>query len=79
MAAKISEYKESIDTILHDTKKPWTGWLAVAEEKTGIKRIYLFGGKWIPNHINWLVKTLLTRNVMSIHAGIMYQVYISYF
>lgn len=55
MAAKLSEYKESIDKVLHDNKKPWTGWLDVAEEKTGLKRIYLFGGKWIPKYFHSLV------------------------
>lgn len=55
MAAKISEYKESIDSALHDKNKPWSGWLALAEEKTGIKRIYLFGGKFIQKCIIRLV------------------------
>lgn len=45
MAAKIAEYKETIDQALHDNQKPWTGWLALAEEKTGIKRLYLFIGE----------------------------------
>lgn len=58
MAAKFSEYKESIDKVLHDNKKPWTGWLDVAEEKTGLKRIYLFGGKWISKVLNMLGPSL---------------------
>lgn len=58
MAAKFSEYKESIDKVLHDNKKPWTGWLDVAEQKTGLKRIYLFGGKWISKVVNMLGPSL---------------------
>lgn len=45
MAAKISEYKEAIDKALHDNQKPWTGWLAFAEKKTGVKRLYIFLGE----------------------------------
>uniref|UniRef100_A0A1B6LC06 Receptor expression-enhancing protein n=1 Tax=Graphocephala atropunctata TaxID=36148 RepID=A0A1B6LC06_9HEMI len=44
MASKVAEYKDSIDKALHDNQKPWTGWLALAEEKTGVKRLYLFLG-----------------------------------
>jgi len=44
MAAKFSEYKENIDKALHDNTKPWTSWFALAEGKTGVKRLYLFIG-----------------------------------
>uniref|UniRef100_A0A1B6C5U4 Receptor expression-enhancing protein n=1 Tax=Clastoptera arizonana TaxID=38151 RepID=A0A1B6C5U4_9HEMI len=44
MASKIQEYKETLDKNLNDDKKPWAGPFAWAENKTGVKRLYLFLG-----------------------------------
>lgn len=33
----------TVEKHLNDTSKPWAQWFTLAEEKTGIKRLYLFG------------------------------------
>lgn len=42
MASKITEYRENFEKLLNDPKKPWAGPLCWAEEKTGVKRLYIF-------------------------------------
>lgn len=36
----------TIEKQLNDESKPWAKWFALGEEKTGLKRLYLFGSKW---------------------------------
>lgn len=43
----ISELKENLNESLNDESKLWTPFLALAEQKTGVKRIYMFFGKSI--------------------------------
>ena len=50
MAAKFEEIKSNIDSALKDETKPWNKAFALAEEKTGISRLYLFAGK-----LEWLL------------------------
>lgn len=42
MTTRISGAKDSIEASLHDESKPWTPVLAWAEDKTGVKRLYVF-------------------------------------
>lgn len=64
MAAKILEYKDTIDKALNDSKKPWTYWLALAEEKTRIKRIYLFLGEiYALKYLIGSIVQLISKNI----------------
>lgn len=38
-------YKQSLEKELADDSKPWSKYLKLAEEKTGVSRTYLFFGK----------------------------------
>lgn len=40
-----NKFKNILEKDLKDDTKPWTKWLSIAEEKTGVNRVYLFGGK----------------------------------
>ncbi|KAL1110494.1 hypothetical protein AAG570_008022 [Ranatra chinensis] len=42
MTARLSTCKEALDESLSDESKPWTPLLSYLEEKTGVKRFYLF-------------------------------------
>lgn len=44
--AKYEEIKSKLDSSLNDNSKPWTKFLQLAEEKTNVPRLYLFGGKF---------------------------------
>lgn len=44
MAQKFEEIKESINKALNDSAKPWKSAFDLAEAKSGIPRLYLFGG-----------------------------------
>lgn len=49
MTDKVIQIKNQIDYALHDTTKPWTSLLALAEKKTGVGRLYLFFGNFLLN------------------------------
>ncbi|XP_015586970.1 receptor expression-enhancing protein 5 [Cephus cinctus] len=40
--ARITAVKESLEKALKDESKPWTGYFSMAEEKTGVNRLYIF-------------------------------------
>ncbi|XP_058808848.1 receptor expression-enhancing protein 5 [Phymastichus coffea] len=42
MAGRIMAVKESLEKALKDDNKPWTKYLALAEQKTGVDRVYIF-------------------------------------
>lgn len=42
---KLDSYKQQLEKDLSDDSKPWTKYLKLAEEKTGVQRIYIFFGK----------------------------------
>lgn len=43
---KFDGYKQQLEKDLKDGSKPWTKYLQLAEEKTGVNRLYIFLGKW---------------------------------
>lgn len=43
--ARIVAVKEYLEKALKDETKPWTKMFALAEEKTGVDRLYIFVGK----------------------------------
>lgn len=45
MAERIEAIKVSLNQTLNDKEKPWKKALDLAEEKTGVPRLYLFAGK----------------------------------
>lgn len=45
MSLKLQEYKDTIEKNLRDRSKPWTKYFDLAEEKTGVSRVYLFVGE----------------------------------
>lgn len=42
---KFQAVKSHLEKDLLDDKKPWSKYLKLAEEKSGVQRIYLFFGK----------------------------------
>lgn len=42
---KFEGIKQSLDKELADESKPWSKYLKLAEEKTGVSRSYIFFGK----------------------------------
>ena len=48
---KFDGYKQQLEKDLSDDSKPWTKYLKIAEEKTGVQRIYLFFGELLKNFI----------------------------
>lgn len=46
MAEKIEAIKVSLNQALNDKEKPWKKALDLAEEKSGVPRLYIFGGKF---------------------------------
>lgn len=42
---KFEGYKQQLEKDLADDSKPWSKYLKIAEEKTGVQRIYIFLGK----------------------------------
>lgn len=46
---KFEGYKQQLEKDLSDDAKPWTKYLKLAEEKTGVQRIYIFFGKLFEN------------------------------
>lgn len=42
---KFDHYKQQLDKDLADDSKPWTKYLKLAEEKTGVNRTYIFLGE----------------------------------
>lgn len=44
MSSKLLEYKQSIAVSLADKSKPWTKYFEMAEQKTGVDRLYIFFG-----------------------------------
>lgn len=53
---KFEHYKQQLDKDLADETKPWSKYLKLAEEKTGVNRSYIFLGEFIQkkNHCNSL-------------------------
>lgn len=45
MAEKIEAIKVSLNQALNDKEKPWKKALDLAEEKSGVPRLYIFGGE----------------------------------
>lgn len=45
MAERIEAIKVSLNQALNDKEKPWKKVLDLAEEKSGVPRLYLFGGE----------------------------------
>lgn len=41
----LNKFKNVLEKDLKDESKPWTKWLSIAEEKSGVNRVYLFVGK----------------------------------
>lgn len=41
----IGEIRENLNQSLNDESKPWTPFLSLAEQKTGVKRIYIVLGE----------------------------------
>lgn len=44
---KFDEYKQAFEKELIDDKKPWSKYLKLAEEKTGVNRSYIALGKCV--------------------------------
>lgn len=44
---KFEHYKQQLDKDLADETKPWSKYLKLAEEKTGVNRSYIFLGEFI--------------------------------
>lgn len=44
MAEKIEQVKVSLNYSLNDAEKPWKKAFDFAEQKSGVPRLYLFGG-----------------------------------
>lgn len=42
--ARIVAIKETLEKMLNDESRPWTKYLALAEQKSGVSRLYLFLG-----------------------------------
>ncbi|XP_043464966.1 receptor expression-enhancing protein 5-like [Leptopilina heterotoma] len=42
--SKISAVKETIEKLLKDETKPWSKYIALAEKKSGVNRLYIFIG-----------------------------------
>lgn len=47
--SKITAVKEVIEKLLRDEKKPWSKYIALAEQKSGVDRLYIFIGKFVLN------------------------------
>lgn len=45
MSSKLFEYRETIERNLSDKSKPWTKYFEMAEQKSGVSRVYLFVGE----------------------------------
>lgn len=45
MAEKIQAIKITLNESLNEKGKPWTKWLDLAEDKSGVPRVYLVLGK----------------------------------
>lgn len=43
---KFDGYKQQLEQDLKDDTKPWTKYLKLAEEKTGVNRLYIFFGEF---------------------------------
>lgn len=55
MSAKLLEYKDTIERNLTDKSKPWTKYFEIAEQKSGVSRVYLFIGKF------WFYSTFINN------------------
>lgn len=44
MAQKFEEIKDTVNQALNDSSKPWKAAFDLAEGKSGVPRLYLFGG-----------------------------------
>lgn len=44
---KFDAVKQHLEKDLNDDSKPWSKYLKLAEEKTGVQRIYLFFGELV--------------------------------
>lgn len=67
MAERIEAIKVSLNQTLNDKEKPWKKALDLAEEKTGVPRLYLFAGKFNAFHKFSLksAEIILNRKKMS--------------
>ncbi|XP_059056236.1 receptor expression-enhancing protein 5 isoform X1 [Achroia grisella] len=44
MGSKLQEYRDTIERTLNDKSTPWAKYFELAEQKTGVNRVYLFVG-----------------------------------
>lgn len=72
--ARIVAVKEYLEKALKDESKPWTKMFVLAEEKTGVDRLYIFVGEFsftgraimnvgISSHFHWLEADIYTANI----------------
>lgn len=45
MGSKVADFREKLEKTLSEEGRPWTPILGKAEEKTGVKRLYIVLGK----------------------------------
>lgn len=62
--ARIVAVKEYLEKTLKDESKPWTRMFVLAEEKTGVDRLYIFVGKSSSgyadsSHSYWLARSAI--------------------
>lgn len=65
MAEKIEAIKVSLNQALNDKEKPWKKALDLAEEKSGVPRLYIFGGKFSYTHTHTNQSQLITEDPSS--------------
>lgn len=75
MAQKFNEIKKKLEVSLYDNSKPWTRILTVAEQKTGLDRIYLALGAAVLVGL-WLVFGYFAQLVCNT-LGFLYPAYVS--
>ncbi|CAH1173750.1 unnamed protein product [Phaedon cochleariae] len=75
MAQKFNELRQQLDKSLHDSSKPWTPFLAQAEQKIGLDRVYIFIGAGALIGL-WLVFGYFAELVCNT-VGFIYPAYVS--
>lgn len=63
MSQRIEEFKQTVNTSLNDSTKPWKAAFDFLEEKSGVPRLYLFSGKCNGEYWRCWVSTLLTQTI----------------
>lgn len=58
MAERIEAIKVTLNQSLNDKEKPWKKFFDLAEEKSGVPRVYLFAGEYnIENFSHYVSKS----------------------